>query len=222
MGCGVRALTIIIIFFNKIFLFRATTLYDRPSKIFHPISLDEKHNFLLKLGEEYPQLLDKENSQSTAFTKIVDDEIRLKNHRPALLISSTSWTEDEDFNILFGALKGTPITFQYDYLHYNTFFILDYEQQCLEENLRELPDLICIITGKGLLKQYYCNKILKQQWEHVTVITPWLKSEDYPKILACADLGVCLHTSSSGLDLPMKVVDMFGCELPVLAYNFKW
>ncbi|XP_051174618.1 chitobiosyldiphosphodolichol beta-mannosyltransferase [Leptopilina boulardi] len=179
----------------------ANVLYDRPAERFRPITIEEKHALFLILGEDY-KIFQGENDTCTLFTETLSNgEIQMRSDRPALLVSSTSWTEDEDFSILLSALD-------------------DYEAACVENDLH-LPKLICVITGKGPLKDFYIALIERRNWKNVTVITPWLENEDYPKILGSADLGVCLHTSSSGLDLPMKVVDMFGCGLPVLAFNFQ-
>ena len=41
-------------------------------------------------------------------------------------------------------------------------------------NGNDLPDLICIITGKGDLKDFYLNKIKEINFNHVKFITPWL------------------------------------------------
>lgn len=186
-------------------MFSATVLYDRPPAIFRPISLEEKHNLFVKLKKEYIEFASNDiNSENETIFTIFDDindKVSLKPKRPALVISSTSWTEDEDFNILFEALK------QYD----------SYDLGSLN-----LPQLICVITGKGPLKAFYQQKVSEKHFKSVKFVFPWLNAEDYPKLLACADIGISLHKSSSDLDLPMKVVDMFGCCLPVCALEYKW
>ena len=179
---------------------RITVLYDRPSSRFHPLSLEEKHDFLMKLSNTYP-CYSSSSPDKTVFTeRYADGRVSECEDRPAMLISSTSWTEDEDFSILFHALE-------------------DYEKVRMEFP-DHYPPLIVAVTGKGPMKSYYTSLISEQRWVHVEVITPWMTAEDYPKLLACADLGVCLHYSSSGLDLPMKVVDMFGCGVPVAAIDY--
>ncbi|XP_054155246.1 chitobiosyldiphosphodolichol beta-mannosyltransferase-like [Oppia nitens] len=179
---------------------RSTVLYDRPPDIFRTISLTEKHNLIQKLKTEYNEFMGSDENE-TIFTKYdtITDKISLNTNRPVFIMSSTSWTEDEDFNILFEALE------LYD--------------NCAKKS-NKLPQLICAVTGKGPLKEFYKRKIADKDFKSVKVIFLWLTAQDYPTLVASADLGICLHKSSSNFDLPMKVVDMFGCCLPVCAFDY--
>lgn len=89
-------------------IFRATTLYDKPPAIFRSITVKEKHDFLCKLSNKYPMVLSENGT--TKFTESVDDQVILKCPRPGILVSSTSWTEDEDFSVLFKTLTGNKKT----------------------------------------------------------------------------------------------------------------
>lgn len=160
-------------------------LYDRPNSDFNIATPKERKEFLdnLDLPQEQQTLLEKG---------------KLK-----VIVSSTSWTPDEDFSILLDALVG-----------YSSLATSSHPQ---------LPELLVVITGKGPQKEMYLRKIsaLEQsgKLEMVSIKTTWLPIEAYAMLLASADLGVCLHKSSSGVDLPMKIVDMFGAGLPVVAYS---
>ncbi|KAH9855786.1 mannosyltransferase [Lenzites betulinus] len=135
----------------------------------------------------------------------------LRPDRTALLVTSTSWTPDEDFDMLLETLK-------------------QYEKRAREcEGLSEaerLPNVLMAVTGKGPLRQKYMRTVEglqtgKDAWKYVRCVSLWLEADDYPLLLGSSDLGISLHSSSSALDLPMKVVDMFGCGLPVCALGFK-
>ncbi|KAI3889436.1 hypothetical protein MKX03_033890 [Papaver bracteatum] len=189
---------------------KATVLYDQPPDFFHPASLEERH-------EEVDGNVVNEN----IFTYQVDSDIRLKSGRPVLVVSSTSWTADEDFGMLLEAAV------MYDK---RISAILDKDDTTEDGMVPEAshsekdciyPMLLFIITGKGPEREKYEEQIKRLHLKHVAFCTMWLAAENYPLLLGSADLGVCLHTSSSGLDLPMKVVDMSGCGLPVCAVSFS-
>lgn len=105
---------------------KAVVLYDRPPAQFQQISLEKKHELFMKLSQDHSQFLPKNLDdfkergvlESTAFTqKHNTGIISIKKKRPGLLISSTSWTADEDFNILLEALDS-----KFLYLSFNLIF----------------------------------------------------------------------------------------------------
>lgn len=161
----------------------ATAVYDRPASHFRPLSQTDKAKTILRLPQTSPRSHD------------------LVSGHTRLVVSSTSWTPDEDFGVLLDALQAYSAA--------------------VEQS--KLPNLLVVITGKGPLKAMYEQRIhdLKKAKKlvNVQILTAWLSIDDYAALLGAADLGVSLHCSSSGVDLPMKVVDMFGCGLPVVGYD---
>ncbi|GLA27510.1 chitobiosyldiphosphodolichol beta-mannosyltransferase [Aspergillus phoenicis ATCC 13157] len=161
-------------------------LHDRPADHFQPILDDRvRQDFLRSLSET-----------KTVRPIIGSDKLRV-------LVSSTSWTADEDFSLLIEAL-----------CRYSDL---------AEASNPDLPSILAIITGKGPQREMYLKQIADLEkngkLQKATIRTAWLSMEDYARLLASASLGVSLHTSSSGVDLPMKVVDMFGAGLPVVGWN---
>ena len=177
-----------------------SVLYDCPPTMFRPLAVEEQDAFLRRLEREALAAgcawTDELTENQTLLTEKVNGKILPRRNRPVLLTSSTSWTEDEDFGILLDALV------------------------TLDTRLGSLRVLV-FVTGKGPMKDFYQDKISQLQLQNISIHTLWLTPSDYPLLLACADLGVSLHTSTSGLDLPMKILDLYGCEVPVCAMGFQ-
>ncbi|KAL0237477.1 hypothetical protein PCE1_000874 [Barthelona sp. PCE] len=168
----------------------ATVLYDRPNSLFQPLSFDEKRDFFTK----YKSLLCLEDNH---FVRIDASRqtgpIRIVS--PYIFVTPTSYTPDEDVKMFLRAA--------------------DMLSDC-EFEVR------CVITGKGPMYDEIAELVSEFNEKHTNVkfSQAFLPIEDYPKLLSCADMGVSFHYSSSGIDLPMKVVDMFGVGLPSASIEF--
>lgn len=214
-------------------------VYDRPPGFFQRTSATAFHKLLgiatvqNESGERVP--LCAGNGAALRLLTVPsgapEDGAVWNPKRPALLVSSTSWTPDEDFTLLWCALR-----------------IID-ERWTAEQSAKDqvrtvsangasasgdvgrtatlgpapavVPRAIVVITGKGPLRAAAMAALREHPLRHIAVHSVWLGAQDYPLLLGAADLGISLHRSSSGLDLPMKVVDMFGCQLPVVALRFS-
>ncbi|HEX2660090.1 MAG TPA: glycosyltransferase [Polyangia bacterium] len=119
--------------------------------------------------------------------------------RPAMIITSSSWTLDEDFSLLLDALVSCDAAIR---------------------RRTDLPRMLFVLTGEGRLRAAWEARVATLGLEKVRTRCLWVPAEDYPRLLGAADLGLSLHRSASGVDLPMKIADMFGAGLPVCALDY--
>jgi beta-1,4-mannosyltransferase len=169
----------------------ATVLYDRPADVFAPTPLPARRDL-------FRRLRDRMALHAVPWHLDAPD-------RPVMIVSATSWTADEDFGVLLeAAVQCEELIRAHD----------------AGPTGRPFPQLLIIITGQGPLRAYYAGQMARLTLCKIHLRTLWLSPEDYPLLLGAADLGLCLHRSSSGLDLPMKVADMLGSGLPVCALDY--
>jgi beta-1,4-mannosyltransferase len=121
------------------------------------------------------------------------------------VVSPTGWTADEDFDVVIDAVVQIEDR------------IRGWEAGGAS---RRFPDLVILVTGDGARRAEFERRFAGLPARRVQLRTRWLDPEDYPRIVGSADLGLCLHRSSSGVDIPMKVVDLFGAGVPVCALDY--
>ena len=156
----------------------AVVTYDRPSDAFVPPSPEVAAALWDKLAAEH----------------------QLGSTRPPIVVCPTSWSPDEDFDLLLEALERA-------------------ERNLIRGNLPS-GSLVVFLTGRGPLRPTFEQRAARRNFKAIGVKTLWLEPADYPTLIGMASLGLCLHQSSSGLDLPMKLADLRGAGVPVATYDY--
>ena len=121
------------------------------------------------------------------------------------IVCPTSWTEDEDFDVAIEAVWRLEER------------IRGWEAA---DQTRRFPELVILVTGDGARRARFERLFAGLPARRIQLRARWLEPEDYPRVVGSADLGLCLHRSSSGLDIPMKVADLFGAGVPVCALDY--
>jgi beta-1,4-mannosyltransferase len=145
-----------------------------------------------------------ERSDREQFRQALFARLNIRGSVAGFIVCPTSWTEDEDFDVAIDAVVR------------------------LEERIRgwevassqRFPDLVILVTGDGARRAEFERRFAGLPSRRIQLRARWLEPEDYPRVVGSADLGLCLHRSSSGLDIPMKVADLFGAGVPVCALDY--
>lgn len=110
---------------------------------------------------------------------------------PLRVVYPSGWTRDEDIPLVLEAVR------------------------LLSPGLIDLH-----LTGDGPLFPALSPAIAALQSLGHSLHTGYLPTPEYQALLASSHLGLSAHRSSSGVDLPIKVIDLQSAGLPVLALDY--
>jgi beta-1,4-mannosyltransferase len=162
---------------------QAHVLYDRPASAFTAIDRADRERF-----------------RQALFARL-----GIRASTVGFIVCPTSWTEDEDFDVVIEAVMRLEER------------IRGWEAG---NNARRFPELVILVTGDGARRAEFERRFAGLPARRIQLRARFLEPEDYPRVVGSADLGLCLHRSSSGLDIPMKIADLFGAGVPVCALDY--
>jgi beta-1,4-mannosyltransferase len=140
-----------------------------------------------------------------AFRQILFGRMGIRSEPTGFIVCPSSWTEDEDFDVVIDA-------------------VIDLEERIrgweAGDARRRFPQLVILVTGDGRRRAEFERRFAGLPAHRVQLRARWLEPDEYASVVGSADLGLCLHRSTSGLDIPMKVADLFGAGVPVCALDY--
>ena len=139
------------------------------------------------------------------FRQALFARLGIRANTVGFIVCPTSWTEDEDFDVVIDAVMRLEER------------IRGWEAG---NSARRFPELVILVTGDGARRAEFERRFAGLPARRIQLRARFLEPEDYPRVVGSADLGLCLHRSSSGLDIPMKIADLFGAGVPVCALDY--
>lgn len=139
------------------------------------------------------------------FRQVLFGRMGIRSEPTGFIVCPSSWTEDEDFDVVIDA-------------------VIDLEERIRGwesgDARRRFPQLVILVTGDGRRRAQFERRFAGLPARRIQLRARWLEPSEYARIVGSADLGLCLHRSTSGLDIPMKIADLFGAGVPVCALDY--
>ncbi len=170
---------------------RAVVVHDRPSRIFRAAAAQTRNR--QSAGKNGGADADR-----LAWWRRVLPHLAPPG-APRWVVAPSSWGPDEDSNAMLRAAE---------------------EWRRNAKSWGDAPHVVIIASGRGPGQADFARAAAALGAGPVTLVTAWVPAAEYPALLAWADAGLCLHQSSSGVDLPMKLADFRGAGKKALVLDY--